>query len=122
MIKKYSSYFTVFSIILLGVLAFNSPEQILKTQLRLTILDELGNLVEGADVTLYNSDEDYRKEQNPVMEKQVTDSKGRVKFVGLEPKVYYVLAEKEDKDNAGAGVQTDTLQEGRINKVNIVIE
>lgn len=122
MIKKYSSYLKVFSIILLGVLAFNSPEQILKTQLRLTILDELGNLVEGADVTLYNSDEDYRQEQNPVMEKQVTDSKGRVKFIGLEPKVYYVLAEKEDKDNAGAGVQTDTLQEGRINKVNIVIE
>lgn len=122
MMKKYSSYLTVFSIVLLGALAFTSPEQILKTQLRLTILDELGNQVEGANVTLYNSDEDYRKEQNPVMEKQVTDSKGRAKFVGLEPKVYYVLAEKGDKDNAGAGVQTDTLQEGRINKVNIIIE
>lgn len=122
MMKKYSFYAAVFSLILSGVLAFNSPVQILKTQLRLVILDELGNTVEGANVTLYNNDEDYRQEQNPVMKTEATDSKGRVKFTGLEPKVYYIHAVKGDKDNAGAGVQTDTLQEGRINKVNIIIE
>lgn len=122
MMKKYSFYAAVFSLALTGILAFNTPLQILKTQLRITILNELGNTVEGANVTLYNNDEDYRQEKNPVMETQLTDSKGRVKFTGLEPKVYYVHAEKDDKDNAGAGVQTDTLQEGRINKVNIIIE
>lgn len=122
MMKKYSFYAVVFSLGLAGILAFSSPGQILKTQLRLVILNELGNTVEGANVTLYNNDEDYRQEKNPVMETQVTDSKGRVKFSGLEPKVYYVHAEKGDRDNAGAGVQTDTLQEGRINKVNIIIE
>ena len=122
MMKKYSLPVAVFSFMLLGLLAFSGPDQILKTQLRITILNELGNPVEGAEVTLYNSDEDYRKEQNPVLPTQTTDDKGRVKFSGLEPKAYFVHAEKGIQDNAGAGVQTDVLQEGRINKANIVIE
>lgn len=122
MMKKYSFSLAVFSFVLLGFLSFNAPEQILKTQLRLTILNELGNPVEGANVTLYHTDEDYRQEINPVMATETSDKKGRVKFSGLEPKVYFIHAEKDDKTNAGAGVQTDTLQEGRINKVNIIIE
>lgn len=122
MTKKYSSYLAVFSVLFLGLLAFNNPKQILKTQLRITVLNDLGNPVEGAKVTLYNSDEDYRKEQNPAMETETSDNKGRVKFSGLEPKVYYIHAQKGDMTNAGAGVQSDTLQEGRINKANIIIE
>ena len=78
--------------------------------------------VEGAKVTLYNSDEDYRQEKNPVSETQSTDNKGRVKFMGLEPKVYFVDAKKGDMSNAGGAAKTDTLQENRMNKSNIIIE
>lgn len=120
--KKYSFFLSLFSLLLLGALAFTSPAQILKTSLRITILNELGNPVEDAKVTLYPSEEDYRQETNPVMPTETTDRKGRVKFSGLEPTVYFVDATKEDMSNAAAGVQTDTLREGRINKVNIIIE
>jgi len=97
----------------------NNP---LPTSLRITVLNELGNVVEGADVTLFATDEDYRKEENPVMDSQQTDRKGRVTFKNLQPKTYFVLAEKGDLNNNAAGVQTDILQEGRLNKVNIIIE
>ncbi len=119
--KKYSLILGIVCLTFLS--AFHlAPEQILKTSLRLTILNELGNPVPDAAVTLYLNEEDYRQEVNPVMETQRTDKKGRVKFSGLEPQVYFVYALKGDMSNAGAGVQTDTLREGRINKVNIIIE
>lgn len=119
--KKYS-LLSVFLLLLLAAFAFKAPDQLLRTTLRLTILDELGNPVEGAKVTLYHNQDDYREEKNPASEAQSTDKKGRVKFVGLEPKVYFVNAEKDDMSNAGGGTQTDTLQENRINKSNIIIE
>lgn len=119
--KKYSLILGLVCLTFLS--AFHlAPEQILKTSLRLTVLNELGNPVPDAQVTLYNTKEDYRQEVNPAAETQTTDKKGRVKFSGLEPKVYFVNAIKDDMSNAGAGVQTDTLREGRINKINIIIE
>lgn len=120
--KKYSLLLPVFSLLLLAFFSFNTPTQLFKTSLRLTILNELGNPVEGAKVTLYHNQEDYRQEQNAASATQTTDNKGRVKFSDLEPKVYFVEATKDDMSNAGAGVQTDTLQENRMNKINIIIE
>ena len=119
--KKYSLIFGFICISFLS--AFHlAPEQILKTSLRITILNELGNPVPDAKVTLYQQEDEYRQEVNPAAETQTSDKKGRVKFSGLEPTVYFVHAIKDDMNNAGAGVQTDTLREGRINKVNIIIE
>ena len=80
------------------------------TSLRITVLNELGNTEEEVKVTLYHNSEDYKKEENAVMEGKMTDKKGRVTFKGLESKVYFVNAEKGDKNNYGAGVQTDKLQ------------
>ncbi|TRX56083.1 carboxypeptidase regulatory-like domain-containing protein [Fulvivirga sp. M361] len=99
-----------------------SSFQLLKTSLKITVIDELGNIVEGASVQLYPSEEDYRNEVNAVSEVSYTDKKGQVKFKELDAKVYYVNASKGDKNNIGAGVQTDKLEEGKLNKVNIVIE
>jgi hypothetical protein len=45
-----------------------------------------------------------------------------VKIKELEARVYYVNAEKGDKNNIGAGVMTDKLDEGKVNKVTIIIE
>lgn len=96
--------------------------QLLKTNLRIVIQDDLGNIQEGATVTLYGSNEDYRKSENPVAESQVTDKKGRVTFKDLEPKVYHIHAEKGKMNNNNLGVQTDTLEGGKLNKVAIVIQ
>jgi len=103
------------------LLAFNITG-VLPTSLKITVLNELGNPVEGASVQLFKTDEDYRAETNAVGEAQLTNQKGKVTFKKLESIVYYVNVEKGDKNNDGAGVQTDTLKTGLLNKVTIIIE
>lgn len=120
-INKMKRQFLILAAAFIFLSAF-AAVQIFPTTMKLTVRDELGNTVQGAEVQLYGSDEDYRNEENPVTEKMATDKKGDVKFKDLEPKVYYVLAQKGDKNNWGAGVQTDTLQAGKMNKVTIIIE
>ena len=51
-----------------------------------------------------------------------TNKKGVAVFKKLEPRAYFVDARTEDKNNDGEGVEVQPLLEGRINKVNIVIE
>ena len=97
------------------------PLQILPTKLKVTVIDGNGNFVEGADVTLFLSKEDYINSQNPSTSAK-TDSKGKVVFKKLEPRKYYLDVRKGEKNNDGRGSETDNLQEGRVNKVNIVIE
>ncbi len=116
--NKRISTFLVLAILFTSLSGF----QVFKTSLKITVLDELGNIVEGASVQLFTTDEDYRSETSPVTEIGYTDKKGQVRFKELESKVYYVNVEKGDKNNIGAGVQTDKLIEGKLNKVNIVIE
>ncbi|MEM9857191.1 MAG: carboxypeptidase regulatory-like domain-containing protein [Bacteroidota bacterium] len=110
------------SIFLISILALSSGFQVFKTSIKITVIDELGNIVEGASVQLFGTEDDYRKEENAVTEVAVTDKKGQVKFKELESKVYFVNVTKGDKNNVGAGVQTAKLEEGKMNKVNIVIE
>jgi uncharacterized GH25 family protein len=113
----------IFSLLLLTsvLFAFNSTT-FLPTSLKITVLNELGNPVEGAKVQLYTSDEDYRAEENLVGKAQLTDKKGKTTFKKLEVIPYFVNVEKGDKNNDGAGVQTDTLKTGFLNKVTIIIE
>ena len=108
-------------VILCIAMAFKS-DQLFKTNLKINVRNELGNVEEGVSVQLFKSEEDYRNETNPATEAQMTDNKGDVKFKDLEPIIYFVNAEKGDKNNIGAGVQTDTLQEGKLNKITVIIE
>ncbi len=110
------------AIVAVAASAFVSTEsQLLPTSLRITVLDDLGNVQEGATVVIYKSDENYRQEKGAVAE-ATTDKKGRVTFKKLDPIIYFVSAVKDDLNNNGGGVQTDTLVAGKMNKVNIVIE
>lgn len=102
--------------------ADSTPIQILKTSLEITVRDNLGNVVEGAEVKLFNTKEDYQKEQNLIEGAEITDEKGRVKFVNLDAKEYYVNVEKGDMNNYGAGIKTDELAPKRTNRVTIIIE
>ena len=95
--------------------------QIFNTKLKVTVLDELGNLVKDAKVTLYANLEDYKAEQNPVQKTMVTDSKGKVTFKKLDAVQYYVIVRKGDKDNAGGGELISSLEKGKLNKANVVI-
>lgn len=95
--------------------------QLIKTQLTITIRNELGNTEEGVTVQLFETEEDYKTEKNVAAE-GVTDKKGNFKFKELKAISYYVIARKGDKDNSGAGEQTGKLEANRINKVTIIIE
>lgn len=93
----------------------------LKTQLVVTVRNELGNTEEGVKVQLYETEDDYKAEKNVAFE-GYTDKKGIVKFKELKPTTYYLLARKDDKDNFGGGEQTGKLEESRINKVTVIIQ
>ncbi len=93
----------------------------LPTNLQVTVIDRLGNVVKGATVTLYTNEDDYRNNENPVAT-GLTDEKGRVVLKELEPISYLIDARKGDENNNGEGVKTAPLEEGKKNKVNTVIE
>lgn len=98
------------------------PAQILKTKLKITVRNELGNAEENVAVQLFLTEEDYRNETNPASAVAFTNEKGEVKFNELAPRIYFVNAEKGDMNNVGAGVQTNKLEEKKLNKVTIIIE
>jgi len=94
--------------------------QFIKTQLRITVISETGAYVENAEVILYNSAEDYNNSKaayGPLK----TDKKGKVIFHDVSNGPFYVEAVKGDLSNGVSAQLTDTLQEGRINKINVVV-
>jgi uncharacterized protein (DUF2141 family) len=115
---KRIAFFFVF---IAALMSLSFVQQGLKTQLRVTVIDEIGNIVEGATVKVYESQTDYNDSKSVVFE-QVTDHKGRTRIVGLKDQVYFLEVVKDKKDNSLGAVQTAKLVKGRINKLNIIIE
>jgi hypothetical protein len=107
---------------LLSFITYAQPaDKFLPTSLKVTIVDESGNPVDGATVILYASKDDYLNSTNAIQ--QVTSNKkGIVKFKKLDPQAYYIEASKDGKKNDGLGAMTDTLQEGKINKVSVELQ
>ena len=103
------------------IMAAKPATGFLPTKLKVTVIDELGNVVEGATVKLYETEEDYRADENAAFGPAISDAKGLVKFKALKPMAYYIYVEKGDQRNDGAGVLTAVLEEGKVNKVNVVI-
>lgn len=114
---KYSSGILVIGFLFVCLSAF----QIIKTTLHITVRDELGNIVDGASVQLFETEEDYLKEEN-IVAQDSTDKRGVVRFKDIKPMAYYVIVRKDDKDNSGGGERTAELDPKRINKVTIVIQ
>ena len=110
----------------LGLMAVSQQSQaqiqIFNTKFKVTILDELGNLVPDAEVTLYATLDDYKAEKNPVQKTMLTDSKGKVTFKKLDKKQYYVIVRKGDRDNSGGGELVNNLEKGKVNKANVIIK
>ena len=109
------------SLVAIGFLMIMLQFQIIKTQMNVTIRNELGNTEDGVTVQLFENEEDYKAEKNVAAE-AVTDEKGVAKFKDIKAISYFVLAKKGDKNNFGGGEQTGKLEAKRINKVTIVIE
>ena len=84
--RKYILSLPIFLFLMVLLSGFNTPEQpkLPATSLKITVIDILGNIVEGATVTLYKTEDDYRNETNPAMDAQLTDKKGRTSFKKIE--------------------------------------
>lgn len=91
------------------------------TTLRVTVLDELGNVVPNAQVTLYGNRGDYEKSENALVGPELTDEKGRVTFKEIEAKAYFIQAKKGESSNYGGGEMTDVMSKNKMNKLNVVI-
>ncbi|MEQ9423613.1 MAG: carboxypeptidase-like regulatory domain-containing protein [Cyclobacteriaceae bacterium] len=113
--------FTVSMICIMIMLSNSVQSQLLPTNLQVTVLDDLGNVVEGATVIIFENEEDYRFENNPAFGPELTDKKGRVTFKKIPAKSYYVFVSKGDKNNDGKGVKTSRLEPGKKNQINVVI-
>ena len=111
-------------VLLLAMLSIAmSPNQFFKTQLKVTVLDDLGNIQTGATVSLFVSEKDFKEEKNAILsDADGTDAKGVIWFKTLEAKEYWVLATKGEKNNWGNGIKTDPLKEKKVNKINIIID
>ncbi|MBL7845373.1 MAG: hypothetical protein KF846_05360 [Cyclobacteriaceae bacterium] len=96
-------------------------EQIIKTQIHITVRNDLGNTVEGVSVKLFETEKDYNDETNVAAE-GLTDAKGIVRFKELKAISYYIMAEKDGQNNFGGGEVTGKLEEKKINKVTVVIQ
>jgi hypothetical protein len=113
----------IFTIILFSLVQFSfaPAPQLFNTSLTVTVRDEVGNTVSGASIQLFETEENYTKETNPVAQ-AVTDEKGVFRFKKLKAAPYFVLVKKDDKDNSGGGEKIGRLEEGKFNKVTIVIQ
>jgi hypothetical protein len=115
---------TLLTILVASVITFSfvdASAQIFNTSLTITVRDEVGNLVSGAEVKLFKTEQDYQKEENSVAE-ETSDAKGLVKLKKIAALSYYVIVRKGDKDNSGGGEIIGKLEEGKFNKVTIVIQ
>ncbi|MDX2189033.1 MAG: hypothetical protein SFY32_04150 [Bacteroidota bacterium] len=112
---------SVFIPICLFVAFISFSFQIVSTQIKFTVLNNLGKPVEGARVRVYEKEEDYKKDQN--YEQQVlTNEKGIAHFKKLKVMPYYVNVVKDNMNNWGNGEKTDTLVGNTFNKMTIVIQ
>ena len=111
----------LYSLAFILFVATSLQAQLIKTQMHVTIRNELGNTEDGVTVQLFENEDDYKQEKNVAAE-GITDAKGVAKFKELKAISYFILAKKGDKNNFGGGEQTGKLEERRINKVTVVIE
>ncbi len=111
-------------IILIGIVlspfASNS-QQFLPTKLKITVINGEGNVVKNATVRLFLNEDDYIDDKKSILSEKTND-KGQVVFKKLDPRSYYIDARKGELNNDGRGSKTDKLREGRVNRVNVVIE
>ena len=67
-------------------------------QLEITVLDISENIVEGATVKLYATEDHFLNDENAI-QTTTTDGAGKALFQDLSESIYYFYAEKGDQNN-----------------------
>jgi len=102
--------------------SIDNAEQLFPTVLKVTVLDDIGNPVQGATVTLYNNETDYYNNENPAYDSIETNANGEAKFKKIDAKRYLIDVQKGDMSNDGGGIETQHLEKGKVNRIRVIIE
>ncbi|MEM9896708.1 MAG: carboxypeptidase-like regulatory domain-containing protein [Bacteroidota bacterium] len=92
-----------------------------KSKLEVTVVDDLGDVVEDAKVSIYKSKMMFDKGNAPIYTEQ-TNKKGRVTFKNLAATEYYIAAIKGEKNNMGKSGRSGKLSKGKAKEINVMIE
>ena len=114
----------IFAILALVLFLFSCTEKEYidaDPQLLFTVVADNLVFVEGASVSLFNSQEDWENHSNVVASLQ-TDGKGQVLFENLDEQIYYFFIEKGDLNNlADIAALSAPLQIGRKSELFVKI-
>ena len=89
-------------------------------QLEITVLDDSGAVVPGADAALFSSADDWNKRLNPVQAWRRSDAAGKVVFVDLKEITYYIYIRSLGKDNSLNEVfTTEPLQKNHKDQLTV---
>ncbi len=90
-------------------------------QLEITVVSGDMVFVEGATVSLFNTEDDWQLKSN-VVQSLETDSKGQVLFEDLQEQKYYFFVEKGEQDNlADIAATFDPLKTGQKSELLVKI-
>ena len=121
----YSPFFSI------SVTSCSKEEEILvlpETSVEFTVVDELGNTVEGAEVSLYSDEEGYvLDDQTKLVGYAKTNAAGKATITGgLEAKKYFYSVSKASTiiqtNWEGAITTTAPLEANKVNMGNVVIK
>lgn len=116
LVKKGVHYFQIaclgtFCLCITTLFSCQKTELIDNTpQLEITVLNENGGRIQGASVTLYDSEDNWNNGTN-FLQSGLTDSQGIILFEELEEQVYFIYAEKDELSNQdGISALNEELQ------------
>lgn len=110
--------FALFTLLLVSF----APQQLMKTKATIDVINTLGQHIEGAEVKLYKTIDDFNNDKNQVQITKKTNEKGIVKFTKLDAISYYIQVEKGDLSNIFTAEKTKALVAKKANKFIIIIE
>lgn len=108
----------VFLLLLSGCLKIDTPPA-----LEIQVLDSFNNPVKNAVVGLFDNQEEWGMLENPIQVWRTTDQQGRVRFLNLLEKKYYIFAEKGALNNLKTEIViSDKLLRNELRLITIHIE
>ena len=87
-----------------------------------TVKNSLANTIQGAEVTLYGSQNDWLQQSPKASVTKLSGADGKVKFENISPLKYYFWVEKGCRNNFNGAVRfSKTPEEGIIYKSDVII-
>lgn len=91
-------------------------------QLKINVIDEIGNKVEDATVKLYETEQDWLDSTN-VIRTKTTNNDGVVLFKNLEEKIYYFFVSKDNLNNKMTiATHENTLKKNECRTFNVIVK